>query len=201
MRRKRLSKKSVTRTGSLPFHCGNGQLRPYKAGRAAVLTYTAQVGKSMVLVLLTAGAAVAQAPPTFSAGTRLVQVDTVIRDGHGPVAGLTKDDFTLFDNGKPQKIAVFAVRSARIPEVKAAPLPPGAVSNRYNRRGETPASATILLIDRKNTGVALQKIVNKKIVKFLQARDSRDSIGIYILGTRLRIVQELTDDPDRQIGR
>ena len=155
--------------------------------------------KSIGVILLLAGAAWAQ-PPTFSAGTRLVQVDTVVRDGHGPVAGLTKDDFTVLDNGKPRKIAVFAVRSTRIPEVKAAPLPPGAVSNRYNRRGESPASTTILLIDRQNTGVALQKIVNQKIVKFLQARDSKDSIGIYILGTRLRIVQELTDDPDR-LGR
>ncbi len=152
--------------------------------------------KSIILALLTASAAAAQAP-TFSSGTRLVQVDAVVRDGDGPVAGLTKDDFTLLDNGKPQKIAVFAVRSARMPEVKAAPLPPGAVSNRYNGRGEIPSSATILLIDRQNTGIGLQKIVNQKIVKFLQARDNRDSIGIYTLGTRLRIVQELTDDPDR----
>ena len=164
---------------------------------SGLCAYTAQVSKSMMLVLLMAVAAAAQTPPTFSTGTRLVQVDAVVRDSHGPVAGLTKDDFTVLDNGTPQKIAVFAVRSARMPEVKAAPLPPGAVSNRYNRRGEVPSSATILLIDRQNTGVALQKIVNQKIVKFLQARGNRDSIGIYILGSRLRIVQELTDDPER----
>lgn len=153
--------------------------------------------RRIALVLVTVGAAAAQAPPTFSVGTRLVQVDAIVRDGHGPVAGLTKDDFTLFDNGKPQKIAVFSVRSARNPEVKAAPLPPGAVSNRVNRFGETPATATILLIDRQNTPVSDQPYANKKIVKFLQARGNKDSIGIYILGNTLRVVQDLTDDPDR----
>ena len=108
------------------------------------------MGKSIGLVLLALAAAGAQTP-TFSTGTRLVQVDTIVRDSHGPVAGLTRDDFTLLDNGKPQKIAVFSVRSSRNPAEPLTPLPPGAVSNRLNRHGETPASATILLIDRQNT--------------------------------------------------
>ncbi len=45
--------------------------------------------------------------PTFRAGTKLVEVDAVAGSKGGPATGLTKDDFTLFDNGKPQKIATF----------------------------------------------------------------------------------------------
>jgi VWFA-related protein len=124
-------------------------------------------------------------------------VDAIVRDSHGPIAGLTRDDFTVLDNGKPQKIAVFSVRSSRNPEVPVAPLPPGAVSSRLNRRGETPASATILLIDRQNTPVSDQAYANRKIVKFLETRGNKDSLGIYILGNTLRVVQDLTDDPER----
>src|SRR5579872_1293800 len=149
-----------------------------------------------LLLLLSCNKAIPQ-EPTFSAGTRLVQVDTIVRNNSGPVAGLTKDDFTLFDNGKPQRIAVFSVRSARSPAATAVRLPAGAVSNRLNSRGEVPASATILLIDRLNTPIRDQPYANRKIVKFLQARGSRDSIGIYTLGNRLRVIQDLTSDPDR----
>ncbi len=154
------------------------------------------MGKSNGLVLLIVCAAGAQ-PPTFSTGTRLVLVDTIVRDSHGPVAGLTKDDFTLLDNGKPQKIAVFSVRSSRNPAAPMTPLPAGAVSNRLNRHGETPASATILLIDRQNTPALDQAYANRKVVKFLEARGNKDSLGIYILGNTLRVVQDLTDDPER----
>lgn len=39
----------------------------------------------------------AQPPVIFHAGTRLVEVDVVVRDSHGYVTGLAKDDFTLWD--------------------------------------------------------------------------------------------------------
>jgi hypothetical protein len=45
--------------------------------------------------------------PTFQAGTRLVEVEVVVGNKNGPVAGLTKDDFTILDQGKPQRIDVF----------------------------------------------------------------------------------------------
>jgi hypothetical protein len=66
----------------------------------------------------------AQQQPEFRAGTRLVQADVVVRDRQGPVTVLTKDDFVLFDKGKPQRISVFAATSARDP-VQRPPFPPG----------------------------------------------------------------------------
>lgn len=56
-------------------------------------------------------AATPQDRPTFQAGTRLVEVDVVVRNRNGPVIGLIKDDFTLLDEGKPQQISVFSVRA------------------------------------------------------------------------------------------
>lgn len=135
--------------------------------------------------------------PTFRARTRLVQVDVVVRDKNGPALGLNQDDFTLFDNGKPQKISVFAVKGAHSSKLPLVPLPAGTVSNRVNRNGQEAATSTVLLIDRLNTAVEDQNYANQKIVKFLETRRSQDRIGIYTFGGGLRVVQDLTDDPER----
>ena len=48
-----------------------------------------------------------QNQPTFRAGTRLVEVDVVVRNKNRPVAGLTKDDFTLFDEALRSRLCSF----------------------------------------------------------------------------------------------
>ena len=51
----------------------------------------------------TASAQLDTPAPTFSTATKLVQVDVIARSQGAPVAGLTKKDFTVLDNGNPQK--------------------------------------------------------------------------------------------------
>jgi VWFA-related protein len=143
--------------------------------------------------------AVESAPAsTFHAATKLVQLDVVARSRGAPAAGLTKDDFALFDNGKPQKIAFFSVRSARTTGAAGVPLPPGAVSNRFARDGEMSANSTIVLIDQKNTPHTVQAFAIQRIAKFIETRHHGDRIGIYtLLGDgSLDVVQELTDNPE-----
>jgi len=51
--------------------------------------------------------------PVYKATTRLVPVSVVLRDGKGRVLGnLGKEDFQLFDNGKPQTITSFSVEKS-----------------------------------------------------------------------------------------
>ncbi len=53
------------------------------------------------------------APATFSTKVNLVMVPVVVRDGKGKAIGtLQKEDFQLFDKGKPQVIAKFSVEKA-----------------------------------------------------------------------------------------
>jgi Ca-activated chloride channel homolog len=55
----------------------------------------------------------AQDNSTFKVNVKLVNVFVTVTDEHGaPVAGLTKDDFALEEDGKPQTIAVFDKESA-----------------------------------------------------------------------------------------
>src|SRR5579862_8604332 len=90
-----------------------------------------------------AGLMAAQEPSSFRVNTRLVEVDVVVRSKAGAVTGLTKGDFRILDNGKPQDIATFSVRSSANPKgaanpavANATPLPAGVISNRVDRSGE-----------------------------------------------------------------
>jgi Ca-activated chloride channel homolog len=53
-----------------------------------------------------------QSDSTFKVDVKLVNVFVTVTDGHGvPVAGLKKDDFSIREDGKQQKIAVFGRES------------------------------------------------------------------------------------------
>src|SRR5581483_11285358 len=91
-----------------------------------------------------------QVEPVYRTGTRLVQVDVEVRTDKGPVRGLTKDDFTIQDKGKPQTIELFTVNDGGTGAPKTDPLPAGVVSNRINANGDSVRNATVILFDRLN---------------------------------------------------
>ena len=143
-----------------------------------------------------AGLMAAQEPSTFRVNTRLVQVDVVVRSKDRAVTGLTKDDFRILDNGKPQSIATFAVRSSGS-NIKATPLPPGIISNRVTSRGEEPVAATVILFDRLNTAVEDQSYFGKELLKYLKTLQPGEHVALYSLLKTLRVLQDFTDDPNR----
>jgi len=62
--------------------------------------------------------------PTFSTGVNLVSVPVVVRDPAGRAVGtLRKEDFQLFDQGKPQVISKFSIEKAAAPATVAAAAP------------------------------------------------------------------------------
>jgi VWFA-related protein len=135
------------------------------------------------------------ASPTFRVGTRLVQVDVVVRDSKGSVRGLTKSDFTLFDNGKPQAIAVFAMRVES--ETKAPPvLQPGVVANQPMRSGTEPVSATVILFDAMNTDVDDQAYARLQALKYLEHASRNEQIAVFSLNKTLKVIQSFTSDRD-----
>lgn len=153
-----------------------------------------------IALLLTAGVLLAQEQPLVRVDTQMVEVDVVVRDGHGPVANLTKDDFTIFDEGRQQKVAVFAVRTGNSAPPGVLPNQPGAVSNRANAN-----STTVLLFDSLNTDdqviigppEAPQSFMRLEALKYLHTAEKGDQYAVYTLAKNLRVVEDFTDDIPR----
>lgn len=148
-------------------------------------------------------AAAFQAPEqqtaTFHAGTRLVEVEVVVRGKQGPVAGLKKEDFTVLDQGQPQRIDVFHSGRANS-DAPAVPLPPGAVSNRVDSLGKALPNGTVLLFDRLNTRLDFKAYENDGLLKFIHGLRPGDRVAIYALGKSLHVLQDFTDDPARLLA-
>jgi VWFA-related protein len=140
----------------------------------------------------------AQDSPTIRVNTRLVQISVIVHDKNGPVTGLTKDDFQVFDKGKEQKVAVFSVASTKAAP-KGQPLPPGIFSNRVNPNGSEAAnSVTVVLIDLLNTRFQDQAYARAQFIKFLKSLEPQDRVALYAMSGRgVRILHDFTQDQER----
>ena len=116
---------------------------------AATRSSTARLLVVGLLGLLAPGlaerTAVAQAPPPkFPSGVEIITVDAVVLDAHGrPVSGLTRDDFAVFEDDRPQEIVGFEAFDQATTE--EAPETPSAVaSNQGEARGSGRAFAIVV---------------------------------------------------------
>lgn len=128
--------------------------------------------------------------------TRLVQLNVVVQNKKGePVRELTKEHFTLLDQGVPQQIAVFSRQSAvpRNVTPSAAPLS-NIFSNRFDQNGQSPGSVTVILFDALNTPILDQNRARGQVVKFLRQLQPQDHVALYILTTKIITVNEFTQD-------
>ncbi len=147
--------------------------------------------------------AFAQQEPEFRAGARLVQVDVVVRDGRGSVTGLTKDDFALFDKGKPQEISLFAAISGRNTNDQRPVLAPGevsnrAVSNRSGGAGGEAAATTVVLLDLLNAKIADQSFARGQMTKFVDAMGDSDRLALLVQKNGLVVLQDFTRGRNRE---
>ncbi len=135
--------------------------------------------------------------PLFKTTTRDVVVDVVVTKHDGaPVPGLTKEDFTISENGKPQVIDFFeehtqsSLASGAPTEMPA--MPPDA---RTNIPSTPPAAVVnVLLIDTLNTQVQDQAYVRRQVMDFLAKLQPSTRMAIFVLGSQLRYLQGFTSD-------
>ena len=135
--------------------------------------------------------------PIVRVTTRLVEVSVLVHDKKGiSVSGLTKDDFELLDNGKPQQIGLFSEKSSHPLTGKSIALPSGTFSNRPAYQGNVTTAATALLIDGLNTDFSTQADARVRVIHFMaQELRSHDRIAIYLLGRDLRVVHDFSGEP------
>ena len=137
-----------------------------------------------------------EANPTYRANARLVYVDVVVRDSHGSVVrGLTQQDFTLFEDGRPQKIVFFRANAGTAP---AAASPPNLRSDEFTNEISSAESKpmTILLFDLLNTPSDDQLFAVRQMLKFLRNVPPGEHVTLFTLTNGLQMTQGMTGSPE-----
>jgi VWFA-related protein len=148
------------------------------------------------------------------AETRMVQIDVVVTDSHHkPVADLSKQDFTVTDNGKPRAIDIFSLnggtndgetgRDASTspiapPPVKppSAALPPNVFSNRNAGPPHVPAHSTVILLDQVNAFFDDAGYARQQVMNLMGKLKPDERIALYVIarGRGLLVIQDYTTD-------
>lgn len=135
-----------------------------------------------------------QTQTTVRSNTRLVVVDVVATDSKGqPVTGLNAGDFTLLENGTPQKISDFSFQHPV--EATAAPapsLPPNVVSNTPRFQS---GSMDVILFDSVNGAFTSQAYAKDQLLKFFGSATLDRPVALFALESKLKLLQDFTTDP------
>ena len=127
---------------------------------------------------------------TLRTNTRLVVVDVVATDSKGqPVTDLKAADFTLLEDGKPQKISGFNFEhpggaSAQVVQVN---LPPSVVTNAPKFQSN---SLNVILFDTVNGDFAEHAYARDQLLKFLNSAELGRPVAIFALQTQLKLLHE-----------
>jgi VWFA-related protein len=137
-------------------------------------------------------------PLLLRINTRMVLVDAVVTDRRGkPVTDLTADDFAVMEDGKKQTIKSFSLRTLMSAGATSAPRSvtlPGFYSNVPDVHTEE-GPPIIILLDALNTPYADQIYAREQLLSYLKQLGPRQNMAIYILGSKLSMLQGFTDDP------
>lgn len=140
-------------------------------------------------------------PLSFRSFSRMVLVDVVVRDGDGkPVPGLKAEDFELLEDGQPQKVISFTHEASQAlpPPSSVAPALPATPEDVVSNQDiDAKAPPSMIVLDLLNTPSADRPMAQDALVKFLKQRVRRgETIAIFVLGTRLELVQDFTRNPE-----
>jgi VWFA-related protein len=145
----------------------------------------------------------AQAPtsnpavPTLKVTTHLVVLNVVVTDKKGkPVTNLSKDDFSVLENGQPQTISTFEPAAQPGGAEGAQVVPPDFVPAAALQNGTRPR--TIIVLDELNTVSEDTMFAKQKMRQFLLAQPAvlRQPTSIYLL-TKRRLEQFAAPTRDR----
>src|SRR3954447_16498638 len=136
-----------------------------------------------------------EAPPPLveKIDVSVVNVDVTVTDRHGqPVRNLTRDDFEIVEDGKPQPISNFYVvenaeaRTESGPAAASASAPP---PERFRRK-------VLVLVDNLNTTVRGRNEALARLEEFINQHfdDGRYDWSIATVGSRVHLLLPMTSD-------
>jgi len=131
---------------------------------------------------------------TLRTNTRLVVVDLVATDNKGqPVLDLKASDFTLFEDGKQQKISGFNFEHAggSLTHTAQIQLPPSVVTNAPTFQSN---SLNVILFDAANGDFTEQVYARDQLLKFLNGAPLDRPVAIYAMQSQLKLLHDFTTD-------
>lgn len=148
--------------------------------------------------------------PTFKSSSTLIVVDVSVQDKAGhEIANLTKDDFMLLEDGKPQNIAVFAFQrlNGGTPPAPVTTQPEAVLPPRGQNVITTAAPGKLVYRDRRlltlffdfsSLSIPGQSLAQQAAEKFIRQKMlPGDLVSVLSFGTALKVNQDFTDDKDR----
>src|SRR5688500_16201063 len=140
-------------------------------------------------------------PPTFRAGTTLIEFTIVVRDNRdNPIVDLTKDDIVVTENGQPRAVEFFRFDGAP-PQPSTTALPQGHFTNRFETSPNAARHITAVLIDAMNmmavakTMQFTQATIRNQILAYLDSLPPYARIGLFRLGRgKIDVLHDFTDD-------
>lgn len=137
--------------------------------------------------------------PTFRRSTDLVLVPAIVHDHSGRhVNGLSKDDFVVEENGKPQKLSIFEeVTTGADTRIKRASLAPGIFTNTLQQSSTVTPRINIVVLDSINTAFGDQAYARRHLIDFLAKSVERHEMTALLSLSRsgIKVVHDFTTDP------
>jgi VWFA-related protein len=131
--------------------------------------------------------------PTLKTNTRLVVVDVVATDSEGrPISGLNAPDFTVFEDGHPQKISGFNYQQGgtKVTQV-VLHLPPNVVSNIPTQKA---TNLNVVVLDTLNGDFAGHVAAQDALIKYLDTTQLTQPMAIFSMQDRLTMLHDFTTD-------
>ena len=147
----------------------------------------------------------ATSAPPIQVTTRLVFVDVVVRDRGGRIVhALTQKDFRVLENGKAQRIDFFSDHSNDAAKLATSPAANGmhdplSFSN-VDAGGSEAGAVNIILFDFFNTAPQDYPYAKKQMIRFLETLPPGRQAALFVLGTRLQMLQGFTGSTDRLLA-
>src|SRR3954451_4616193 len=169
-----------------------GELNP-AAGDCVILTSTVRLPPTVVpalglfAVVFAAGLAAIPQQPSFRSGVDVVNLGVAVIDKSGAaVAGLTQDDFVVYEDGKKQELRYFPADGARI---ETGP------------DGERPPLHIGLVFDTSGSMAADMELARSAAIKFLNRLPRAEDMTIVDFDTEVRIATYTQNDFTRLVSR
>ncbi|MGH9521003.1 MAG: VWA domain-containing protein [Terriglobales bacterium] len=149
-----------------------------------------------IAVVLLACSAWAQEQPIVHSQSNLVLVPVQVRKHNQHVAGIDKDKFTILQDGKPQKVAVFEEVRTTTERLTRRNVGPQEFSNEYLGDPAT-ARFTVIAIDRINTTTVDMQRLRIGLKKFLtEVAEAGEPIRLIAINPNsIEVIQDFTTDP------